>query len=327
MNKTNFDLPIGQMFKDLDKIPLRNPQSAAQKRAEYLQQVAVLRHSTIRQNKTNRIRAGKPAGFAARPSFLRLAVTAFLIVILLLGASATTVYASQESLPGQSLYPVKTLSEDAILALTADPQTRLDLELDYTDRRISEMDALVSAGLALPSQVVDRLQTELDAILQDAAEMSDTVLAQVLPNLRLRAEVQLQIVDELKTRATNLDLAVIEQAQTRIREQVRLCAMGEIDPAGFRLQVRQRYQYRNGSGNYGSEGGDATSGSSGQGGSGYGPGGGNGQQGADSTPSANGNGAGYGQPTTNGEQTFMTPGSYGPGVTATEPPGEQKKGH
>jgi hypothetical protein len=257
-------------------------------------------------------------------------MTASLIVIIVLAASMTTVYASQDSLPGQSLYPIKTLSEDTLLALTFEPQSRVDRELDYTDRRISEIEALISAGVIIPNQVSDRLQSELDSILQDASEMSDSMLVEVLPLLRLRAEQQLERTDGMVSGVPGADLPVLLQVQARIREQVRLCAMGQSDPRGFRIQVRQRFQYRNGSGSNSSlENENAITVDSSGAGNGYGPGEGSGQQGSSETqvPGGNGNGNGYGQPTSSGNLAFPTSGSYGPEASATQDPGGQKKGH
>jgi len=259
-------------------------------------------------------------------------MAALLIVIIILAASATTVYASRESLPGDSLYPVKMLSEDATIALAFSTESRINYEMDFADRRISEMQTLAASGVSIPLEVNDRLQNELDAILQYAAELEDTLILKLMPLLRLRSEVQLQAVDGLLTRVPEGDLPAVLQAQTRIREQIRLCAMGESDPQGFRMQVRQRYQYRNGSTDspmmQNNSNGSMLD-TPGQGGNGNAPGQGNGQQGLEGTrePGDNGIGAGYGQPTSNGDQLLMTRDPYGPETNATQTPGGQKKGH
>ncbi len=258
-------------------------------------------------------------------------MAALLIVIIILAASATTVYASRESLPGDSLYPVKMLSEDATIALAFSTESRINYEMDFADRRISEMQTLAASGVSIPLEVNDRLQNELDAILQYAAELEDTLILKLMPLLRLRSEVQLQAVDGLLTRVPEGDLPAVLQAQTRIREQIRLCAMGESDPQGFRMQVRQRYQYRNGSGDSSTSknGTDGTPDTAGQGGNGYGPDQGNGQQRIEGSqaPGGNENGGGGNQPPLSDGQSSMIPEPNGPGMNATQIPGGQKKGH
>ena len=70
------------------------------------------------------------------PAILRPALAAAAILMLVL-AGATSAAAS--SLPGDSLYAVKRISEDVRLALTFDPVARTQLLSELTDRRLEEL--------------------------------------------------------------------------------------------------------------------------------------------------------------------------------------------
>lgn len=321
MSKANSELPVKQIYEDLEKIPERNPASAAQRRAIFLHQAAAIRNGTALGPKS-----AQKTGFfhfpLRNPALLKAVMTAVLVVVIFLGGTVTTVFASQNSLPGQNLYPVKTWSEDALLALTFSAQTRAGYEMDFTDRRIVEMEQLINSGTLLPESVYTRLQSELNNVLQTAANLGDSQMLHLLQQLQQRAEVQLQTLNRLVDQAAPSDLPLLLQAQAQIQEQVQLCALGETDPQGFRNQVRQRYQYQNNPGNEskGQQGGFSAS--TPQNGTNPGPDQGDGrQQGPTATqmPGVNGPAPMSGQtiqPAT-GTQSPDPQGFYGPAATAT----------
>jgi hypothetical protein len=87
----------------------------------------------------------------SRKSFLRMPLrnawvrvsAIVLAIVLVLGASGTgTAYASQDSLPGEMLYPVKTLTEDFRIWLETDKAAEAALVLEFADRRLTEMEKL-----------------------------------------------------------------------------------------------------------------------------------------------------------------------------------------
>lgn len=54
-------------------------------------------------------------------------------------ASGGTVAASQNSLPGDALYPVKILSEDAVVAMVFSPEQKAEFRLNLAQKRIEEI--------------------------------------------------------------------------------------------------------------------------------------------------------------------------------------------
>lgn len=126
--------------------------------------------------------------FVSLPLFKALAV--ILLVVALLAGSSISVYAAQNSLPGEALYNLKTISEDIRLSLTFSPQAKLDLTLEYTNRRLNEIQSLVVDGKPLPDQAANRYQQELDEALQLATQLNDQQIMRALNAIKTQAEEQ-----------------------------------------------------------------------------------------------------------------------------------------
>jgi hypothetical protein len=71
-------------------------------------------------------------------------IVAILVTLSLVAGG--TAYASQDSLPGDALYPVKMTIEELILNLPADDAAKVGRGLDFADRRIWEMEVLTAEG-------------------------------------------------------------------------------------------------------------------------------------------------------------------------------------
>jgi uncharacterized damage-inducible protein DinB len=68
------------------------------------------------------------------------------IVALLVALVGGTVYAAQDSLPGDALYPVKLTTERVGLAVGADESVRAERALSFADKRVREIQALAGRG-------------------------------------------------------------------------------------------------------------------------------------------------------------------------------------
>lgn len=88
-------------------------------------------------------RQTKPKGFLPRFNF---AYAAIAIIIIIFAGIYGTGLASAETVPGETLYPVKRVVEQAQLALTTDQITRLDLEEEFDRRRVAEVEELKQEG-------------------------------------------------------------------------------------------------------------------------------------------------------------------------------------
>jgi hypothetical protein len=68
------------------------------------------------------------------------------IVLAISGLGVGTVYAAQDSLPGDTLYPLKLATEQAGMMLLRDDAARMERALDFAERRLEEMEALAGEG-------------------------------------------------------------------------------------------------------------------------------------------------------------------------------------
>ena len=68
------------------------------------------------------------------------------IVVAVSALGAGTAYASQSSLPGDALYPLKLATEQAGMMLLRDDTTRAERALSFVERRIGEMEVLAEEG-------------------------------------------------------------------------------------------------------------------------------------------------------------------------------------
>jgi hypothetical protein len=100
-------------------------------------------------------RQTKPVGFL--PRFKLAGALAAIAIIVFVGIFGTGL-ASAETVPGETLYPVKRVVEQAQLVLTTDQSTRLDLEEEFDRRRIAEAEELEQEGRIEPVTVAGPLE-------------------------------------------------------------------------------------------------------------------------------------------------------------------------
>jgi hypothetical protein len=229
--------------------PPLDPELASVERKKFLEHAVSLRKDVLPHI------AGKPSERPTRsliastrslrfPIFKALAIT--ILVMILVAASSLTVYAAQGSLPGEPLYSIKSASEDIRLSMTVSPQARLNLTLDFTNRRMSEIESLVSEGKLLTDYASLRFQSELDEALQLAADMNDQQMVTALIQIKNHAGKQGMTLQELISSLPSQASPAIIRLQQRLQEQVQLSVIGEGNPQEFRNEVQERAQNRRG---------------------------------------------------------------------------------
>jgi Domain of unknown function (DUF5667) len=297
MRDNEMDPKLNNVLDDLRSVPPRNLEAAAHGKATFLKQAAIIRSTVSRKQEArhnNWINTNIPVFPRKERSLMFNTILAIVLAVtVFFGGTGITAYAAQDSLPDQTLYPVKTWSEDTILSLTGSPLARLNHVLNFSDRRTAEIAGLLSAGNPIPEKVVARLQNELEQALELAAGMDDPQMVQQLEQIRMRAETQLQTMTALMSGVPESEKPALLQAQVRLQEQIQLASMGQADPQAFRLQVQQRLQNQAGSGKQTPESGNGPRRSATQNPTGT------------PVPSGKGYGPGSSQPT-------VTPGPKGP---------------
>jgi len=98
------------------------------------------------------------------------AIASFIVALTLaFGGAGATVYAAQDSLPNDFLYPVKTFSEDFQLAFQNNDLDELTMLGSFAQRRLSEINALMKDGQDVPPDTIIRLERQIASMFSLAA--------------------------------------------------------------------------------------------------------------------------------------------------------------
>jgi hypothetical protein len=95
-------------------------------------------------------------------------------VLILVLAGGSTVYAAQSSLPGDTLYPVKTGVENLQLAITTSPAVKANLYLKFAQQRIDEVQQEVKLNRNVNAQTLAKVQQQFDDTLKELSNSDNT---------------------------------------------------------------------------------------------------------------------------------------------------------
>ena len=153
---------LNKRLQQLREVPERRAERASQSRTKYLamaRRLAVEHRASVRSKQRTTVSETPflrlkewigsiiiPLKPKARFSMVSLISTMGLVLGLVFGGAGATVLAAQESLPGQALYGVKTISEDARLELTTNPDAKFQLAMVLANRRAQEIGSLLQDG-------------------------------------------------------------------------------------------------------------------------------------------------------------------------------------
>ena len=208
----------------LKNVPDRQPQAAANGRMQFLKEAASLAPGMAPARTGQNSRWNLAALFGKKTSTMavRLALIMAFVAVLFGTGGAAAVYAARESLPGEPLYAVKTWGEDVQLALATSPQTELNLNLQFAERRMNEISVLLYKDEELAARSILRLQNHL----QSAVQASEVVNGeQALPAmLRLRDHLQYQqrLMQQLQENDNPASEEEMNQSRQMIQEQMRI---------------------------------------------------------------------------------------------------------
>ncbi len=104
--------------------------------------------------------------------FTRIAVMAVCLLILLTGST----YASFDSLPGDTLYPLKRTVEDTQVKLTQNPVAKTKLQVKFAEKRFQELESLEAKSpkkIAAPV-ITKKVEVKIDTPKIDSLTASPT---------------------------------------------------------------------------------------------------------------------------------------------------------
>ena len=130
-----------------------------------------------------------------RPIFLTFFTKTAIVfgsLALIIITSSSLVYASQSSLPGQLLYPVKITTEKARLAIAVTPENKKRLKLEFIDKRIEEVKIIseqknvnknADQALVIINEKIKEVEEEnkADESAERQEESTSTAITNVLP--------------------------------------------------------------------------------------------------------------------------------------------------
>jgi type II secretory pathway pseudopilin PulG len=237
------DPKLDALLQSLRHTTPRDPQRALKARDSFLAEVAQFTPHASRVSIPTQSRLDKWKenfrifSFGMQKPMFSVLLTVLLALGVVFGGGATTVAAAQAAQPGETLYPIKTWSEDVRLDWEKDLQAKLNLELEYTANRAGEIQQLLATGNVVPQQVLTRFENQNQQALELATGLSDDQAITALERIRDQARLQEQTMTKL-----NLQDQAAQQTQLRIQSmlktQEQIAQQGIQDPNWLRQQLR-----------------------------------------------------------------------------------------
>ena len=237
----------------LNNLPERDPERSSATRSKFMQQARDLaskpaRVTPVGEPRHNGWIQGFQTMFMPRrkehsPMFSTLA-TILVIVSLVLGGSGITVASAQSAQPDEPLYGVKLWSEDARLGLTSDPLIGYQLALEFTNRRVAEIQTMLEAGGIPPESVEIRYQNQVEQAIRLALNLPDNQANLALEQIRTRLQTQLELMLQIRSNGAENAEALLYQTRQMIQERLQWVEKGIADPNQAREQFRELDQER-----------------------------------------------------------------------------------
>jgi len=239
MDKKELNPQLKKYLEALQETPARDPQQKDQGRVQFLRQAEAMhpqRKTSLWEQFISWL--GGYQGMARKRWAVTLAgITA--AIFLTLASVGGTVYASQNSLPGDALYPVKTLTENVQLHLENDPEDRIQLYSSFAHRRILEIQVMLENGEQVPQSALTRLEQHTERMLQETASLQKQQLEHALQQIQANLQEQSQAVDRMHQSAPEEADHGLTQAKERIKQRMELIASGLENPQSYQEKLKQ----------------------------------------------------------------------------------------
>lgn len=196
--KDELDPQLRKMLEALKNVPERDPARAEAGRAQFLKLAEQMKPHTAPVAQPKRSWWQKFAdAFGARSAGMRLAqgvVAVLLLAIVVLGGGVMVARAAYNSLPGETLYPVKQALEKGEILLAFSAERKAELHLEIAQERLAELQILARRGnKALAAKVAADLEAHLCAANALSGELAGEETLQELARLRALAEAAEQM--------------------------------------------------------------------------------------------------------------------------------------
>lgn len=168
-----------------------------------------------------------------------------LAISLLLGGSGVTVAAAQASEPGDLLYNLKLLSENAVINLSSSPESQFDIALNLVDRRANEIETLLTDGELITDETQTRYRDQIEQAILLAMNLPDDKVVQAFEKIQDRLNTQLQIFSQTQTNGSTEAVAALTQTRDMIQERLQILENGQTNLLQIMEQLRIQDQINN----------------------------------------------------------------------------------
>ena len=153
-----------------------------------------------------------PAGMWLQSLLLRRVGYTFTIASLLVASSGITVYASQNSLPQDALYPVKTVTENIQVALTVSSEAKAKLHLKLAERRIQEVVTESAEGRTVSTSALEAAINQIDDAVQGVNNMPESKAKDLLVQLSQSTAERQADLEQISKEAPEESQPALKQA-------------------------------------------------------------------------------------------------------------------
>jgi len=128
---------IKKVLGDIGKIKVEDANWLPKSKAAMLE---FIKNNSVRNNIS--VRQSINGGKFLQLTFKPMPIVIGAIIVALLAGGGGTAYASQSSLPGDALYPVKLMTEDVQTTVAWNPEKKVEMEIKFANRRLEEVKKL-----------------------------------------------------------------------------------------------------------------------------------------------------------------------------------------
>jgi len=126
-------------------------------------------------------------------------IMALIILVLLYASSSGIISISKAALPDQQLYSIKRVSEEVVLSLTLSNVRKADLRAEFTERRLNEVEQLITRGdYTIAAVTLSEFEKQVNHSLVLLQEVSDLQYEE-------KGALANQIREDFSAYATRLD--------------------------------------------------------------------------------------------------------------------------
>jgi hypothetical protein len=241
MKEPVIDPELDKFFQPVHAVPDRRSGREMEGKKAFLNEARLL-EASVSKARDSRLNQRTTFG-KERIAMWKIAGALLIAVGTLLGGGGAVAVGAQEAMPEDTLYPVKILSEDIRLWADANPLSKMDLALEFADRRAEEIVHLVDSGLRVADSVLIRLMEQDDLALSIAAQAGDAEAPAALAMVRARIENHERLLESIQPGMGPSESAQLLKTRETMRQRLELL-QGDLHDPQVRLRILEQVRDR-----------------------------------------------------------------------------------